>query len=113
MRPVASLLNPPPPPPPPNCPAGAVPGREPSNVSNGASDGGAGAVVESSEGSAGSAASTPGDSGGSAPGSGGMVPSTSDAERQEVKARLKDIMQRLVQRDQSGSAMQELYLLKR
>ena len=37
----------------------------------------------------------------------------SEGQKLEVKARLKDIMSRLMQRDQSGAAMQELHQLRR
>ncbi len=37
----------------------------------------------------------------------------SEQQKAELKGRLKDVMSRLMQRDQSGAAMQELYVLRR
>jgi hypothetical protein len=37
----------------------------------------------------------------------------SDQQKAEVKGRLKDVMSRLMQRDQSGAAMRELYALRK
>lgn len=37
----------------------------------------------------------------------------SDQQKAELKSRLKDIMSRLMHRDQSAGAMQELYVLRR
>lgn len=37
----------------------------------------------------------------------------SDQQKAELKSRLKDVMSRLMQRDQAAGAMQELYVLRK
>lgn len=37
----------------------------------------------------------------------------SDQQKAELKGRLKDVMSRLMQRDQSAAAMQELHVLRK
>ncbi len=63
-----------------------------------------------------------GGSSGSGEGGGGVPPAAvravvaaamSDQQKAELKGRLKDIMSRLMHRDQSAGAMQELYVLRR
>lgn len=41
------------------------------------------------------------------------VQAMSDQQKAELKGRLKDVMSRLMQRDQSAAAMQELHVLRK